>query len=88
MPTHKVAAGESIISIAKDYGFFWKTVWEHGNNASLKEKRKNPNVLLEGDEVFIPEKQLKKVSKGADATHKFKRKGEPVKITDKSWVCC
>ena len=80
MPTHTVSQGESIISIASSYGFFWKTIWEHGSNASLKEKRKNPNVLLVGDEVFIPEKKLKEVTKGTDGSHKFKRKGEPVKL--------
>ena len=80
MPTYIAAQGDSIPSIAKDKGFFWKTIWNHGNNASLKSKRKNPNVLFPGDEVFIPELETKDFSKGTDAKHKFKRKGEPVKI--------
>lgn len=77
---HTVSAGESIVSIANNYGFFWKTIWEHGKNAGLKALRKNPNVLLAGDEVFIPKKELKQKSGATEQRHKFKRKGEPVKL--------
>jgi hypothetical protein len=80
MPTYTANQGDSIPSIAKDQGFFWKTIWNHGNNASLKSKRKNPNVLFPGDEVFIPELETKSESRGTDASYKFKRKGEPVKL--------
>lgn len=80
MPTYVADQGDSIPSIAKDHGFFWKTIWNHGNNAALKSKRKNPNVLFPGDEVFIPELETKTETRGTDAHHKFKRKGEPVKI--------
>ena len=80
MPTISANQGDSIPSIAKDHGFFWKTIWNHGNNANLKSKRKNPNVLLPGDEVFIPELETKTESRGTDGHFKFKRKGEPVKI--------
>jgi N-acetylmuramoyl-L-alanine amidase len=80
MPIHIVSDGESIPSIAKDYGFFWQTIWNHPQNAELKEKRKNPNVLLEGDEVFIPEKQEKQESRGTEQKHRFLRKGDPAKI--------
>ncbi len=77
---HTVSTGESIVSIAKSYGFFWQTLWNHGQNAALKSLRKNPNVLLEGDEVFIPDKVLKHESRATEQKHKFKRKGEPVKL--------
>jgi N-acetylmuramoyl-L-alanine amidase len=80
MPTYIAQQGDSIPSIAKTTGFFWKTIWNHGNNAGLKSKRKNPNVLFPGDEVFIPELETKEFSKGTDAKYKFKRKGEPVKL--------
>jgi N-acetylmuramoyl-L-alanine amidase len=73
-----VGAGESVPSIAKDKGFFWHTLWD--KNPALKEKRKNPNVLLEGDVMKIPELQPAQFSKGSDERHKFKRKGEPAKI--------
>ena len=76
----KVGNGESAISLAKKNGFFWKTVWNHGENAALKAKRKDPTLLYEDDEIFIPEKQTKEVSKGTEAEHTFKLKGEPCKL--------
>ena len=80
MPVHVVEAGESIPSIAKDSGFFWKTIWDHPNNSKLKAERQDPNVLYEGDEVFIPDLELKEFNKSTEHQWKFKRKGEPVKF--------
>lgn len=80
MPKQKVGTGETTSSLAKKKGFFWRTIWEHGENADLRAKRKDPNVLFETDDIFIPEKVVKKVSKGTEAEHVFKRKGEPTKI--------
>lgn len=75
-----VGSDDSILSIAKANGFFWKTIWEHGKNAELKAKRKDPEVLQEGDEVYVPKPEPKKVSKGNEARHKFKLKGEQAKF--------
>ncbi len=72
--------GETTSSLAKKKGFFWKTIWEHPENAGLRAKRKDPNVLYETDDIFIPEREIKKVSKGTEAQHVFRRKGEPSKI--------
>ena len=80
MPKIKINSGHSIPSVAKDKGFFWETLWNHPENADLKSKRKNPNILYKGDEVFVPEKELKEVSKPTEARHKFRRKGEPLKF--------
>jgi Putative peptidoglycan binding domain len=80
MPKQPVGEGESTSSLAKKNGFFWKTIWDHGENAELKAKRKDPNVLFAEDEIFIPEKELKDIGKPTDQTHKFKRKGEPCKL--------
>ncbi|WP_158879680.1 peptidoglycan-binding domain-containing protein [Rhodanobacter sp. L36] len=80
MPDYFVSAGESLASIAKDNGYLWKTLWEHGNNAGLRGQRKNPNQLVEGDKLFLPDKAAKNISKPTDAKHKFKRKGEPTSI--------
>ena len=80
MPEHRVSANESIPSIARDKGFFWKTLWNHASNAELKTLRKNPNQLLEGDVVFVPELRQKEESCATEALHEFKRKGDPVKF--------
>jgi hypothetical protein len=77
MEKYVVGAGESIPSIAKDNGFFWETLWNHPDNAELKSKRKDPNVLMEGDVVTIPDLQLRQESRATDARYQFQVKGEP-----------
>lgn len=76
----KVGENESTSSLAKKKGFYWRTIWEHGQNGSLRQKRKDPNVLSADDDIFIPDLVKKTVSKGTEAEHVFRRKGEPTKI--------
>lgn len=80
MSTVIVSLGDSIPSLAKENGFFPDTIWNHPNNAGLRAKRKSPNQLNPGDEVFIPELRRGTESRGTDGTHKFKRKGVPAKL--------
>jgi len=77
---YKVKQGDCISSIAFDHGFFADTIWDHPNNAELKEKRKDLNTLLPGDVVFIPDKRLKEVSEPTDQVHKFRVKNVPAKL--------
>src|SRR5208282_1029286 len=71
--THTVEQGEYLASIAKDYGFSdWHTIYDHPQNADLKKKRPNPNVLLPGDQLFIPDKQLKGESCPTEKKTRFK----------------
>lgn len=74
---YEVKQGECIESIAFDKGFFWETVWDDSQNAELKRVRKNPNAMLPGDKVFVPEKQEKEVSGATEQTHRFRKKGVP-----------
>lgn len=80
MPKIKVGTGESTSSIAQANGFFWETIWNHPENAALREKRQDPNVLFKDDEIFIPEKTPREVSKATDAEHGFVLKGVPCKL--------
>lgn len=74
---HTVAPGDCISSIAYENGLFWKTVWDHPDNAELKQQRGSGFQLLPGDVVTVPDKRLGEVSKPAEAKHKFKFKGVP-----------
>ena len=80
MPTHTVVQGECLISIADKYGFFWETLWNHPENAELKQKRTDPEILNPGDLVFIPEKRIKEVSEPTDQVHKYRLKNTPAKF--------
>jgi len=54
---HVVAQGECLSSIAKAYGFAnWKVLHDLPENASLKARRPNPNALMPGDRVAIPDR--------------------------------
>ncbi len=80
MSTYNVRQGDCISSIADELGLKWETVWNHGNNASLRAKRKDPNVLYPGDEVYVPDREIKELSRSTDQKHKFVKKGEPTKL--------
>jgi hypothetical protein len=58
---HIVAQGEHLSSIAEQYGFSdYRTIWNHPDNAELKQRRPDPHVLFPGDRVFIPDLLRKK----------------------------
>ena len=77
---HTVVEGDSIPSLAYAAGLFPETVWNDPRNAELKALRKDMNILLPGDQVFLPEKRRRVESAGADARHRFRRKGVPIKL--------
>ena len=59
--------------IASGYGFRdFTTIWEHPDNAELKELRQSPNVLLPGDILRIPDKAQKTEARPTTARHRFK----------------
>ncbi len=80
MPDYKVKQGDCLSSIAHRYGLKWEKVWNHPKNSSLKEKRKNPNVLHPGDMLFVPDKEEKQESGATEQRHRFKVKGVPSKL--------
>jgi len=77
---HMIKQGDCILSISEEKGLFWKTIWEHGQNAQLRRLRQDPNVLSPGDELFIPDKEIKEVSGATEQKHSFRRKGVPGRI--------
>jgi hypothetical protein len=77
---YQVKQGDCISSIAVEHGLFRDTIWNHPNNQDLKGKRKDPNVLMPGDKVHIPDKRLKEVSEPTNQVHKFKVKNTPEKL--------
>jgi hypothetical protein len=72
---HSVKKGETVLSIARDHKFrSWEAIWNHPGNNSLKERRKDPQVLAEGDRLFIPEKNVQPHSLETNKRHVFKLK--------------
>ena len=72
MAIYNVQQGDHLSSIAKRFGFRdYKTIWDDGNNADLKQLRGDPNVLFPGDQLFIPDRDAKTESRSTGSTHKF-----------------
>lgn len=77
---HVVRPGECISSIAFDHGFFPDTLWRHPENAKLSRLRKDKNVLMPGDVVFVPDLRPREESAATDRRHCFRRKGVPERL--------
>jgi hypothetical protein len=77
---HQVRQGETTESLASENGLFWQTVWDHAQNKELRELRKLPNVLREGDEIFLPERKPGVASCATAQRHTFRHKGIPSKL--------
>ncbi len=80
MIQHTVQQGECLLQIADSYGFLWMTLWDHPDNSELKALRGDPNVLMEGDIVVVPDPELRTVDAAVEKRHRFRRKGVPGKI--------
>jgi len=78
---HKVQQGEHIAGIAAMYGFpKYAPIWNHPNNASLRQTRDNPNVLLPGDELYVPDPQTQQFDRPVDQEHTFKLSADPLEL--------
>jgi len=78
---HIVAQGEHLSKIAKRHGFSdYRTIWNHPQNADVREKRQNPNVLFPGDVLFIPDKELRIEARATDERHRFVVKRTALKL--------
>jgi hypothetical protein len=81
MPTHHIVrAGDCVSSIAYDYGHHPDTLWNAAENAALKALRKNPNVLLPGDVVVVPDLRDKAASAATGQRHRFRRRAVPERL--------
>jgi len=78
---HIVLAGEHLAGIAAEHGFpSFLPIWNHPANADLKALRKNPNQLLAGDKLFIPDREVKQVDGAVDQRHRFVASGDTLEL--------
>lgn len=77
---YKVKQGDCIHSIAYKNGFYWKTLWNHADNSTLKEERKVPGVLCPGDTLVIPDITKKSEDAATDTKHSFTAKNNATKV--------
>lgn len=72
-----IKSGDGMSFIAEETGFFWKTLWELPANKALRDARDDPDVLLPGDRVTVPDLRQKDETRSVDLIHTFRRKGVP-----------
>ena len=78
---HIVRQGEHLAQIAEKYGYHdYKAIWDHPNNARLKKLRENPNVLLPGDVVHVPDKRQKQEQVATGQLRRVKLHGGKLKL--------
>jgi hypothetical protein len=78
--SHTVKQGETITSIAFQFGFFPDTLWTLPENQALRELRVNGDVLMPGDVLTIPDRRAAAFDKPASQRHRFKRRGVPARL--------
>ena len=72
---HTVERGESLSLIGRRLRIPWKKIWEHAENAELRKKRGNPNILHPGDRLYIPDLKVHEVDCAPNRSHKFRTSG-------------
>ncbi len=78
---HTVEQGECLASIAEKYGFpDYKKIYEHPENSGFRKLRPNPNLLLPGDCIFIPDMEPKDYSRVTGKKHSFKLHRQPTVV--------
>lgn len=73
----EIAADDSIESVAYRHGHFPDTIWQHAENAGLRERRASMHVLLAGDRVFVPDIVPKSPPCATTRVHRFTRRAVP-----------
>ncbi len=74
---YTVRAGDCISSIAEAHGLFWETLWLDAGNVEVRAARDDPNMLLPGDRLVIPERRRGEASGETESKQTFVRKGVP-----------
>jgi Putative peptidoglycan binding domain/LysM domain len=78
---YMVKQGDYVSSIAEENGFTdYRILWDHAQNAELKQKRQNPNVLFPGDRLFIPDREERQEACPTDKRHVFKTRKATLRL--------
>jgi hypothetical protein len=80
MPNYVIRDGDCVINLAEKNGLSLDTIWDHPQNAALRETRTDKNVLLPGDILFIPERQEKTEDGSTNQRHRFRKRGTPARL--------
>ena len=74
---HVITEGDTTSGLASQHGFSPHTIWNHPDNAGIRQKRRDMNILMPGDILIIPDKQLKQVTAATEQLHRFVLRNTP-----------
>ncbi len=78
MERYTVLPGDTMVRIAHKHGFpRWQTIYEHPENAGLRQLRPDSQILYPGDLIFIPDRRPKSLEIESGRMHQFRQK-EPL----------
>jgi N-acetylmuramoyl-L-alanine amidase len=78
---HVVDRGECLSSIAQLHGFLdWRTLYQDPHNDALRALRPNPNLLVRGDKVYIPDKEPRVEEAATGARTVFQATAAPTRL--------
>jgi N-acetylmuramoyl-L-alanine amidase len=70
--THVVQQGDCLISLAARYGVgSARAIYDHADNASLRERRSHPSILEPGDVVTIPLPEARSIQSSPGQTVRY-----------------
>lgn len=75
---YTIQPGDTVSRIAGATGLAPDTIWQHPDNAGLREKREHMDVLAVGDVLTIPARRRKEVACSTGRRHSFRLKGVPM----------
>lgn len=75
MRKYNIRQGDTILKIAQKYRLPWEKIWDDPQNKELRDSREDdPDLLMPGDVIVIPEIETKKVDCATEKKHRFKAK--------------
>jgi N-acetylmuramoyl-L-alanine amidase len=76
-----VQEGDCLSSLAKQARLAsWKKIYYHPDNADFRTLRPDPNVILPGDQIFIPDPEISDSPAATEKRHPYVVKKEPTKL--------
>jgi N-acetylmuramoyl-L-alanine amidase len=66
-----IRQGECVSSVAARTGVPWTKIWDDPGNDPLREAGRHPNILLPGDSLVVPERELANESLATGRKHKL-----------------
>jgi hypothetical protein len=67
-----VKEGQCCTSVAYAEGHLWQSIWDAAENKALRKTRDDPNCLMPGDSLYVPELTKKEEARPTDQRHRFR----------------